>query len=712
MHNQLKTYFGYDTFRLHQEEIITSVLAGRDALVLMPTGSGKSLCYQLPAVLHDGMTIVISPLIALMKDQVDSLVASGIEAACLNSTMSVDERREIEREARNGALDILYLAPERLAMPAFQEFLKGLNVRLIAIDEAHCISEWGHDFRPDYASLSSLRVLFRGVPIIALTATATEQVRADILKQLEMPGAGVFVSSFDRANLHYTILQKQGAFVQLQRLLESCKGESVIIYCFSRKETEDLAADLCQSGFSAAAYHAGLDHGTRRRTQEQFIRDEVPIIVATIAFGMGIDKPDVRLVVHMNIPRSMEAYYQETGRAGRDGLPSRCVMFYSFGDRRKHEYFIDQMGNEKERALARTKLGQVTDYCDDEACRRKFLLGYFGETYEQDGCEACDNCLAPAEELHDATLVSQKILSAVLKTGEMFGSGYVVDVLRGSRAARIGENRHDDLSVHGIARDVSKIELSEFFRFLTRKGYLVKASGTYPTLSLSQKGVQALKSRESIMLPKPEPAPASIRAAKEGDLAYDAALFEKLRALRKEIASEQGVPPYIIFGDRTLQEMAHYLPQDEEAIGELFGVGERKREAFGELFVGVIAQFAGENDLEARAVPLRDRPRRASRTSRSGSTYQETKILIDQKRSLSEIVKERGVTEGTVVAHIEKLLAAGESIDISHLAPTSDRLDEIKAAFIKTKTDFLGPVRKILGEDYSYDEIRLARLFL
>ncbi len=424
----LKSHFGYDHFRPLQEEIIANVLSQRDCLVVMPTGGGKSLCFQLPALCFDGLTLVVSPLIALMKDQVDSLKANGIAAEFINNTLSRAEITRVQTQAQKGLLKILYLAPERLALSRFGHFLRTLDVNLIAIDEAHCISEWGHDFRPDYRNLNALRRDFPAAPLIALTATATDRVRQDIVIQLGLQRGQTFLSSFNRANLTFLVQPKRTAFSKLLELLRRHKNEAAIIYCFSRKDTEGLAADLSVNGLQALPYHAGLDNDLRKETQEKFIRDEVPIIVATIAFGMGIDKPDVRLVVHYDLPKSVEGYYQETGRAGRDGLPSECVLYYSYGDKVKQDYFIDRIEDDTERENARRKLARVIELCELQTCRRKYLLEYFGEKWEEDECGGCDVCLTSREEF-DATEIAQKVLSAVIRTGERFGVGHVSGVV-------------------------------------------------------------------------------------------------------------------------------------------------------------------------------------------------------------------------------------------------------------------------------------------
>ena len=473
----LKARFGYDRFRALQEEIIGNVLGRRDSLALMPTGGGKSLCYQLPALIFDGITLVISPLIALMKDQVDALNANGIAARFINSSLPASEIEDVQAQVRRGQVKILYVAPERLALPGFRRFLHSLDLSLIAIDEAHCISEWGHEFRPDYRNLRQLRQDFPAVPVIALTATATERVREDIIGQLDLQQGQVFLASFNRANLSYSVQPKASSWGKLMSLLEQRRSQSIIIYCFSRQETDDLARDLNARGLSARPYHAGLDPEVRRRTQEDFIRDRVPIIVATIAFGMGIDKPDIRLVVHYSLPRSLEGYYQETGRAGRDGLPSECVLFYSYADKARQEYFINQMGDAVEQRNARQKLAKMVEFAQVPSCRRRFILEYFGEQWPEENCGGCDVCLESREEF-DATEIAQKILSAVVRTGERFGANHIIQVLSGSREKRILELGHDRLSVYGIAKDVGRPELREIIGQLQARRLLVRSGGT------------------------------------------------------------------------------------------------------------------------------------------------------------------------------------------------------------------------------------------
>ena len=507
LHALLKRHFGYDTFRPRQEAIIANALAGRHSLVIMPTGGGKSLCYQLPALATGGLTLVVSPLIALMQDQVDALRANGIAAAFINSSLDSRDAAAAERQAQAGRVSLLYVAPERVSMPGFRQFLSTLDLRLIAIDEAHCISEWGHDFRPDYRALSDLRTLFPDTPIMALTATATERVRQDIVDQLRLGDAPQFVSGFDRPNLTYIVRPQAGTPAALRELLDARRGQAVIVYCFSRKETEELAEYLTGQGHPAAAYHAGLDAPTRRLTQERFIDGAVPVVAATIAFGMGIDKPDIRLVAHYALPKSLAGYYQETGRAGRDGLPSDCVLFFSAGDRAKQEFFIQRMAGDA-RATAERQLQQMVDYARLTTCRRRYLLNYFGDTAAGESCGNCDICLAERQSV-DATVIAQKMLSSVIRTGERFGIAHVIDVLLGSNRQRIRELGHDQLSVFGIVDDYDRNGLRRIADELIAKELLARADGEYPVISVTAAGRQWLRSRQSLTLQLPVDEPAS-----------------------------------------------------------------------------------------------------------------------------------------------------------------------------------------------------------
>ena len=710
MLEQLKAYFGFDRFLPLQEEIITKVLAKRDTLVLMPTGGGKSLCYQLPALRLKGLTLVVSPLIALMKDQVDGLGANGVPAGLLNSTLAAQEANQVQDQARQGKIKILYVAPERLALPGFQRFLQSLDVSLIAIDEAHCISEWGHDFRPDYRNLKSLRRDFPGVPVIALTATATEPVREDIVNQLGLDKPEIFISSFNRPNLTYTIQPKTEPLGSLLHLLEKHQGGSAIIYRFSRKATEETALELSERGFSALPYHAGLERDLRRETQEKFIRDQVQIVVATIAFGMGIDKPDVRLVVHYDLPKTVEGYYQETGRSGRDGLPSDCVLFYSYGDRSKQEYFISQIEDDDERGKAHNKLDQVLALCDLQTCRRAYLMEYLGESWPQTNCGGCDICLLPREEF-DATEIAQKILSTAIRTGERFGVNYLVDVLRGSANKAVRTRGHHELPVFGISRDVDSDDLKEMVRSLVTNGLLAQNGGDYPTLGVSQRGHKFLKNREKLTLTRPKQAAPVRQVAFPGDreTAYDTKLFDELAALRLEIATDREVPAYQIFGNKSLQQMAFHMPQNELEFSKISGVGDAKLRDFSERFLEVINEYVEATGQPAAVnrVPVSAPKNRVRGISMS---IRETKDLVAQGLSFEEVAEQRGISETTIRSHLERFIQEGGQVDLGHLMPPEDRRTQIAAAFREMGEARLTPVREFLGDDYTWDELAVVRM--
>ncbi len=710
----LKSRFGYDSFLPLQEEVIDNVLSGRDSLVLMPTGGGKSLCYQLPALMFDGVTLVVSPLIALMKDQVDALNADGISARFINSSLPASEISNLQTQVWKGQVKILYVAPERLARPGFRSFLRGVDLSLIAIDEAHCISEWGHEFRPDYRNLRQLRQDFSETPVIALTATATERVREDIVVQLGLQRGEVFLSSFNRANLSYTVLPRIGYMATLAALLKRDMSQSAIIYCFSRKDTEELAEDLNARGLSARAYHAGLDAETRRRVQEDFTRDRVPIIVATIAFGMGIDKPDIRLVVHVSLPKSLEGYYQETGRAGRDGLPSECVLFYAYGDKVKQDYFIERIEDEPERESARQKLDKMLEFAQLHTCRRRFILEYFGERWTEENCGGCDICLRSGEEF-DATEIAQKVLSTVIRTGERFGANHVIQVLLGSRMKRVLELGHDRLSVFGIAKDFGRPQLRDIIGQLQARGLLARSEGQYPTLAVTERGRDFLKTRQGIYLLVPAdggnaqesgPGAAGSPAA---TIEYDENLFEELRALRKRLADAQGVPAFVVFGDVSIRHMAAAFPQSLEEFSRISGVGKVKLEHYGPEFLKAIRSYVEVNGLPDR----RDIPRADQQPSKlRGTSYDATRELLSKGLSVSQIAQQRGLAETTIIRHLEIMATRGISLELEHLMPSEERLRSIEEAFKVCGSAFLKPVWEFLGTEYTYDELWLARMYL
>jgi len=604
----LKKHFGYDQFRPLQREIIEDVLAGRDVFVLMPTGGGKSLCFQLPALMRDGLTIVVSPLIALMKDQVDALQTSGIPATYLNSTLDREEAKARWRGLHRGHYRMLYVAPERLMLDAFLERALNWDIAQFAIDEAHCISEWGHDFRPEYRELKKLRKHLPDVPIMALTATATERVRADIIKELKLRDPRAYVASFNRPNLTYRVIPKTTAYEQLLAFIRSRPNDSGIIYCASRKSTESLARNLNEDGVSAKPYHAGLTNAERTKHQDAFLRDDVRVITATIAFGMGINKPNVRFVVHYDLPKNLESYYQETGRAGRDGLPSECVLLFSPGDVAKQLHFIDEK-TEKEARIARAQLQQMVHYAETRECRRATLLDYFGETYaaKRDdvgdqtlplsvSCESCDNCLQPRETF-DGTVQAQKLLSCVYRIharhGFGFGLGHVVDVLRGADTEMIRQRGHNELSTYGIGGELKRGEWQAIGRELLRLRLVECAPGKFATLSLTPAGLEALRKRTSIVLTKQIEIAEKSARIKPGTIECDEVLFERLRALRRQLADDRGVPAYIIFSDVSLREMARQYPTNSTEFRRIPGVGEQKLKSFGEAFLSEIKSHFG-----------------------------------------------------------------------------------------------------------------------
>jgi len=593
---ELKTRFGHEAFRPLQREIVEETLAGRDVFALLPTGGGKSLCYQLPAVLDEGLTVVVSPLIALMKDQVDGLLANGVPAAFLNSSLPKTEARKRYRGLFGGRYKILYVAPERLMLGTFLDDLKQWNVRRVAVDEAHCISEWGHDFRPEYRQLAALRRLLPETPFLALTATATQRVRDDIVAQLQMEGAKRFVASFNRPNLAYRVVPKKAVARQILEYAQARPYESGIVYCHSRAGTEKLAERLRQNGVEALPYHAGMTPAQRAANQEAFIRDEARVVCATIAFGMGIDKPNVRYVLHQDLPKNIEGYYQETGRAGRDGLPSECVLYFSPGDVAKQLQFIADKTDPAEREVAKEQLRQMVHYAESSQCRRVDLLAYFSEAHAEENCGNCDNCLEP-KKTFDGTVLAQKFLSCVYRvrqaSGFSVGINHVVDVLLGSQNEKILKWGHQRLTTYGIGQERRRAEWQTFGRELVRNGYLSQSSENYGALQLTEKGRDALRRRLPIELTEPVLAPEKAAARKRaaaGAVECDEELFATLRALRKELADEQGVPPYIVFSDVSLREMARDLPETPDALSAISGVGQKKLERYGPAFLEAIAE--------------------------------------------------------------------------------------------------------------------------
>lgn len=600
----LKRTFGYASFRPLQREICEATLAGRDVFALLPTGGGKSLCFQIPALARGGLTVVVSPLIALMKDQVDQLQASGVAATYLNSTLDADEARSRLRGLHRHEFRLLYVAPERLMLEGWSENLKNWNVTCLAIDEAHCVSEWGHDFRPEYRQINKLRTALPDVPVMALTATATSRVRLDIVAHLKLREPATFVASFNRPNLTYRVTPKDQPLKQIIDFVRKREHESGIIYCASRAAAERVAEALAGRGWAAKAYHAGLDAAERARNQEEFLRDDTRIICATIAFGMGINKPNVRWVIHHDLPKNIEGYYQETGRAGRDGLPSDCLLLFSPGDIAKQTHFLDEMTNEQEREVARAQLRQIVHYAESAGCRRAELLEYFGEKFPLDNCGACDNCAEP-RETYDGTIVAQKFLSCIYRIAQnsRFGVGmnHVIEVLTGADTDKIRRWGHDRLTTYGIGQELNRPQWAAVGRELMRLGYVGVAEGEYATLELTDAGMNVLRSRQPITLTKSMELPKARRAGtrREGDIECDEILFNRLRTLRKKLADERRVPAYVIFGDTTLRAMAREYPSNVTEMEGIPGLGEKKRAEFGETFAAEIAAYLQTNSRQS-----------------------------------------------------------------------------------------------------------------
>jgi len=704
----LKSTFGYDTFKPLQREIIANVQARRDTLVIMPTGGGKSLTYQVPALMFGGLTVVVSPLIALMKDQVEQLHALGVSAVFLNSSLSPEEYQENMDAVKSGRAKLLYVAPETLLTPRIYSLLSSLKLDLLAIDEAHCISEWGHDFRPEYRQLVDVRRKFPSAVCMALTATATPRVRADIMSSLGFTQANEFLASFNRENLFIEVLPKRDPIAQTLKFLENFKEQSGIIYCFSRKQVDDLAATLARYKYSVRPYHAGLEDVDRRRNQEAFIRDDVQIIVATIAFGMGINKPNVRFVIHFDLPKSIENYYQEIGRAGRDGLPAHCLLLYSYGDASKIRYFIDQK-EDPERSASYQHLDAMTRYAEGSSCRRKPLLSYFGDTYAQDNCGNCDNCGAEESDLADITIPAQKFLSCVKRSGERFGAAHVVDILLGSENEKVQKYNHHELSTYGIGKELTKSQWMHISRQLVEKG-LLSQEPAYRVLSVTAKGLDMLKSREQVRGQINE-AQKKERGArvKSSEFEYDRSLFSLLRNKRKELADEAGVPPYVIFSDKTLVEMAGYFPQSRESLLNISGVGKVKNERFGNEFLVIIKEFCRSNKIDEKyKTPMREK-------SDSGRRYMEVGEAYNSGESLENLIARYGVSADTILNHLARFIQAGnplrsaeDLISLSNLSP--DQQMAVFKAFDQTGSDMLKPVYDKFNGTVNYDELRILRL--
>lgn len=715
---KLKEVFGYDSFRGNQEPIISNILAGNNTFVIMPTGAGKSMCYQMPAILQEGTAIVISPLIALMKNQVDQMNAVGVSASFLNSTLSKTEINRIKKAVLAGNVKLLYVAPESLTKEENVEFLKSANISFAAIDEAHCISEWGHDFRPEYRKIKSIIDQIKEMPIIALTATATPKVQMDIQRNLHMEAADLFKSSFNRENLYYEVRPKKAIKKQLIKFLREHKGKSGIIYCLSRKKVEEIAKFLQVNGLSAAPYHAGFEPAVRMKNQDDFLNEEVDVIVATIAFGMGIDKPDVRFVIHYDVPKSLEGYYQETGRAGRDGLEGNCVMFYSYSDILKLEKF-NKDKTVTERENAKVLLDEMTYYAESAICRRKQLLHYFGEEYDDTACKnsgMCDNCRYPREEFEGKEYV-EKAIKAVKQTEERFGLGHLVGVLRGSQNQYVKSYGHDKLEVFGTGSDQDEQFWKSVLRQTLLNEFILKDIENIGVLKMSKKGEAFLKNPTSIMLTRDhdfsdvdtdDDASNETPASPNAGNSYDPVLFDLLKAERKKIAREKDLPPYVIVQDPSLQEMATTYPTTAEALANVNGIGMGKVKKFGGTFLALIKKYVEDNDIDIEDVVV----------IKSSGNKSKNKIFIiqqiDRKIDLDEMAEMKGWDMNTLLDEIEMICFSGTKLNLDYYLEQimdEDKEDDIMDYFMNADSDNIDEaLEEFEDEDVSEEDLRLIRI--
>ncbi len=700
----LRSIFGYTMFRENQENVVRSILAKRDALVVMPTGGGKSLCYQLPSYILEGTTIVISPLISLMKDQVDAADAMGLHAAFLNSTLSGIEMSMVQQQLHEGELDLLYVSPERFAMPSFIQFLKTSPVSHFAVDEAHCISDWGHDFRPDYLSLSQIVEEFPHVPVSAFTATATIQVQKDIAKRLKLRNPHIVRASFDRENLFYEVTQKENVNHQILDFIKNHKNEPGIVYRTSRKSVEETASFLLHSGISCLPYHAGMTSDDRTRFQNDFNRDRVQVIVATIAFGMGIDKSNIRFIVHGDLPKNMEGFYQETGRAGRDGEPAHCLLFFGRGDVPKIKYFINQVQNPDEQRSLNSRLQDMINYASIHRCRRKQILEYFNEDYFHENCGNCDVCTGTVET-KDATVDGQIFLSAIARTEQRFGVTHIIDIITGSKTKKILENGHDSIKTYGAGKDKSKKYWRAIANELIGQGFIIQTDDTYPVLKISRPGIEIIKGEKTLTVVKVKEKKSG--TVKRNEVPYNEELFEILRELRKNIAEEQNVAPFIVFSDAVLHQICRAYPQTKEDFLAINGVGEKKFTNYGVFFIKTIKDFIEKNPITKF---IQNTEHARSEKSKKIPTHHVTLNLIMEGLHYKAIAEKRGLTAGTIVSHIEKLIKEGHHIDFT-LHIEDHKMKEIENLFLSMKTSSLTPVVEA-AENITYEEARLARAFM
>ncbi|MDR7870897.1 MAG: DNA helicase RecQ [Tissierellaceae bacterium] len=712
IYGALQNYFGYDEFKDGQEKLVQGALNGNDVIGIMPTGGGKSLCYQLPAVLLNGITLVVSPLISLMKDQVDSLNEIGIPGTFINSTLDDIELDERILEIKEGRYKIVYIAPERLNTYSFLNLIKDIKVSMIAIDEAHCISQWGHDFRPSYREIPKFIRSFTSRPVVAAyTATATKLIVEEIKTLLGLRNPIESIVGFDRPNLFYRVIKVSDKLSYVSDYLnQNFQDKSGIIYCATRKTVESVTEKLNQQGFKAVAYHGGMDAADRQRNQDDFILNNVQIIVATNAFGMGIDKPDVRFVIHYNMPQNMEAYYQEAGRAGRDGEPSECLLLYSPSDIVKQKLLIQSstFSAERENVLYEN-LQYLVDYCNTNDCLRSMILEYFGESPMETKCDNCGNCL-DSSEMVDITLESQKILSCVYRVQERFGITMVIQVLRGSRNKRLLEFGLDKVSTYGIMKEYSENTLREIIMTLTSMGYLIVTADKFPVLKLSAKSRDVLNGKEKVYHKKHLLEIKSNTKKREVSLegvsdSFDEDLFSKLRELRYILSQEKGMAPFMVFHDSTLKEMASYFPQSKESMLTIKGVGQKKYETYGDRFLEVIKEYCTNKDIKPIEIIKEEV---VDDRGDSVDRYQLTYDLYLEGLSLDEIAEKRNFTISTIIEHLTKCESRGQSVDWSRFIGDSDKEENILSVINEVGAERLRPIKELLPEDISYEDIRLV----
>lgn len=707
VYSTLKETFGFDTFRDGQAEIVRAILHGNDLFTVMPTGGGKSLCYQLPSVLLPGLTVVISPLISLMKDQVDAAKANGISAAYLNSSLDFSQQKKVEELIEKGALSLLYVAPERFSVKSFVQLLRRCNLSLFAIDEAHCISQWGHDFRPDYLTLSALVKEFPSIPVAAFTATATQRVQSDIVSRLGLRNPYVNRASFDRPNLFIEVKSKKRIEEQLIMEVRSRSNDSGIIYRTTRKAVEETAYNLNDAGISAVPYHAGLSAEERHTNQEKFNRDEVSVVVATVAFGMGIDKSNVRYVIHGDLPKNIESYYQEIGRAGRDGEPAHCTLFYGRGDINKIRYFLDQMEENQEKRALEQSLEIMIHYAAQNSCRRKQILGYFDEFYPKENCESCDVCTGVVKT-EDATVAAQKFLSTVIRTGNRYGTTTLIDILRGSKNEKIHKHHLEQTHTYGIGKEMSKKEWLHVVDALLGEGYVEKR-GEYNIVYCCDSAGALLRGETTFTVTSLETGERKELPAQ--GIAYNHELFELLRQKRREIADAKDVPPFVVFSDRTLHEMAAKYPVSEKELLAITGVGAKKIEQYGVHFSSVIAEYKEKNP-DYRDISFSNDNQSDEIPVVLSKTMRETLQCLQEKMTPEAIAGKRGLAVGTIWGHLWKLVTQKKWEFSIEQCLTPERIEEIIPFFEKTKSRELRDIIEMSGNTVNYNEARAVRTYL